>query len=293
MYIRVATISLILGITLSGCFEAGDKPESDGGPGADSGLPAADSGLPQPSLDAGVLAPGCQYRAIDGYSDTGLLPNTPTSIPVFIDECSCGNEITCTVDVVGDVVQLSTQLCSDPTVDCDACGTHSEGTCEIPALPEGEYAVFSNGEAAAQLIVSPGGQPPTTTSLAHQDNACGSGGETNRAELDELCTRYDAVNRRIAFTVTADCESCVDSLGTCEVLQEGSVLYVDAIMESGTCEIGCPAVCEPREMTCWSPPLDPGDYHVQIGITSIFDDITISDANADVPEQCVRDLSAS
>lgn len=284
--VLLAAFVLGSGALGSGCYldhGRGVAPIDAGGPAVpDASLPprdaspgAADSGLPPP-----LCAPArADLTCLESFV---VEPGRPFTLPYVFDQCACCAESECrvAVDRGARTLSISTTLCPDPC-DCVACNA-PRGTCEVPALDEGDWLVVANDAPAFVLPVhvDSGFAPPPPACARYaepDDTGCGpSTPVPGRPVTDDLCfetePRPDGLD---IIRLRASCWPCADRLGPCiarleprltDDLPPGGELFLEPTSYPIACDVDCPAVCLEQEIECFVPELVEGDlYRVHVG----------------------------
>ena len=211
----------------------------------------------------------------------------PFTLPVSIggeDECFCGETIACSVSVRpgpdGRPVELdlNTALCVDGAL-CDACFPFVDGACEVPALPEGDYPVWVNGERGFDIHVEGGdfiGGASCETVAVPDTAGCGPVLWPPRSFMaGEVCRPEEvAPATRSTIRVVDTCATCGQQPGPCTVtIDETGIiptLVVEATTTDSMCDFDCPSICMRLEHECVVPPLPSGSggYNVVVNGSS-------------------------
>jgi hypothetical protein len=285
-------LTLVPALLLVACFgshgsddgPSDDRPLTDGGvhrndwgPGHDFGPRPVDGG--PIGRDGGHAGP-CSPRRADVTCGTAPHPSgIPFDLPVAIGgdgECYCGETVDCAVSVrpgpTGEPVELdlNTNICVGGAL-CDACFPYIEGSCRVPALPEGSYPVWMNGERAFDLEVEGAdfiGQEQCTRVAAPDPLGCGPVSWPPQGfEPGEICHPESVfTGSRATITVVDTCASCGQQPGPCTVTVDESgfapVLQVQTSRTYTACDVDCPAICMRMEHECVVPDtLAPETYH--------------------------------
>ncbi len=269
-------------LLLAGCFGSHSTGETDGGPGHDAGpTPWSDGGGPTP-VDAGPVpvdsgprdaGPSCPTADVDLACFSHLTAGTPQTITVAVGgegACFCGERISCHAAIGGEprTLELTTGLCADGAL-CDGCFPFVESTCTLPPLTEGEWTVRVNGAYAFDVDVAPRGTlvEPGAACLrrATRDDYCGVVPPPYLGMYSLVChSTFAYPDTRVPVRVTDSCGGCGVAAGPCRVDVFDDVIRVRPSSLSLGCDFDCPAVCEPREDVCWTPPLAPGSYRIRV-----------------------------
>jgi hypothetical protein len=215
-----------------------------------------------------------QGGVIEDLRITDLCGSVEAGQPIVLDafvrngECWCNHSLGCAVDVDGQVIDVTTAVCTPQDL-CGACFVEVEGTCALPALDAGRYELRVNGERAADLDVGAG--RTACWDLAPVIEPPGEGATCEPRESFpsvELCLGgIDGFGApRTHFTVTDTCGSCLDRAGGCRVERDDQTLRL--YPEYLTCDCptcgDCPAVCLDVEVECTPERLEPGTYRVEV-----------------------------
>lgn len=222
--------------------------------------------------DAGPRPDACIERAADLLCDySHVTANTPTTIPIAIDGCFCEGFARCTATIGSDrILDLSTSDCSNPDVDCDDCVPFLEGSCELPPLDAGTWQVNVNGRPSFDLNVVPEDVLPERGSTClrraeHAEDSCGIGWPASSFMPGTTCHPTHArPGDRVAINVSHSCGTCGEYRGPCQVDVFDDVIRVRPSSMFTLCDIDCPAICMPRDDTCWTPRLEEGTWRVFI-----------------------------
>ncbi len=217
----------------------------------------------------------CRERPLDALCDySHVTAGQPTALPVLFGgdgECFCAEQIHCTPTVLaGGAIELTTQICADPGIDCDACEPFVEGVCNLPPLTEGAWQVFVNGEPGFMIgVESPDVFPEIGSvciSAAGETGSCDSPIWPPRTEEPaSVCHPSGAdAGTRVAIDVTLGCPSCTSFAGPCNVNVFDDVIHVAPTTMDTVCELDCPPVCTERVDTCLTPELPAGTWRVQV-----------------------------
>lgn len=260
----------------SGPTDTGTTSPIDSGVPFDSGPDAA----PDSSMPPGCFTPADPVpftRSCFALGSSAPLPSgRPFELPIALDDgCFCGEIFHCGVDVhrgagLGPtVIELQTGVCGGDLL-CDGCFPHLDGSCSIPALPEGDYLVRVNGRDGFQLhLPTPDaglGALDCRTPMPPADSSLVCSSESNPiASPVELCAP-SAMRADVSGTITVveGCGSCFDGAADCDVVQVGRRLLISASTRRCDCPTcgACADICQRVEVSCRLPPLTPGVYEL-------------------------------
>lgn len=246
-------------------------PATDGGdaPILDGGSPRPDGHRPMP--DAG---PHCSPREATLSCFSHVTAGRTQTVAIAMggeDECYCGEGVACHAARGSEprTLELTTSQCAGPFL-CSGCFQFIEGTCELPPLEEGSWRVNVNGEYAYDLDVLPSGVTPergeTCVRSAARDESCGGVEPEPAGDRHGIVCHDDGVTpgTRVPLRVTDGCGGCGALAGPCTVDVFDDVIRVRPSTVFSRCDYACPAVCEPREDICWTPPLEAGTWRVVV-----------------------------
>lgn len=227
--------------------------------------------------DPYCLGLDCEERALDaicGYSH--VVAGSRQELPVLFGspsggDCFCPELLQCEATIVEDgVLELSTQICTEPGFFCEACMPFVEGSCSLPPLTEGTWKVTMDGVDAFELGVSSPDVLPEwgrscDTPAATADEGCGVVWPPRAANADSVCHPASAYAMdRVPIEVTHDCPPCYAAAGPCEIDIFDDVIRVRPTTLDAACDITCPPVCNERVDTCLTPQLPEGTWRVQV-----------------------------
>jgi hypothetical protein len=236
-----------------------------------------DVGRPDTSLPT-----ECGERPLDLLCFDHIRAETPTDVTIALgldaSECFCDQELTCEVSLLSPLrLELSTALCPETPV-CRACGGPPVATCRLPALPEGVYGVYLNGERSMQVTVTPIDVFPERADVCIRRSivdSCGTTGDIQSFEVGRACHEEAAPpGVSVPIRVYDACGGCWQR-GPCEVTVFDDIIRVRATRMPNSCDIACPPVCQPDEHVCLTPPLAPGSYRVLIDGLPVDENTTI------------------
>lgn len=288
---------LVLFAALSGCSRSHDGRSSpDAGRSGDAGEvqyceccgTTVAIGLDE-DCALGICDPFCLFPPPDGGADAGPLrcgahdidlacdvdtvrAGAPTTISVVVGgdgSCYCGERIECRARVSGPgTLALETGLCADGPL-CEACFPFVEGTCDLPALTPGTWRVTLNGRPGFELEALEAGVAPewgeTCTRLGDALSVCEPSWPPVPNVVDMACAQSDVLaGTRLGIDLTDSCASACDATGPCTVSIFDDVVRVTPSTWQPSCDIACPAVCELRMETCYTPPLPAGEWRVLV-----------------------------
>jgi hypothetical protein len=230
----------------------------------------------------------CEDRPLDALCDySHVVAGSPQELPVLFGDpsgegCFCPELVQCDARVVEEgVLELSTQICTEPGFFCEACNPFVEGTCSLPPLTEGTWKVTMDGVDAFELAVASAdvlpewGRSCDTPANAATDG-CGTLWPPRDARADSVCHPAAAYALdRVPIEVTHDCPPCNAPAGPCEVDIFDDVIRVRTTTLEPACDIACPPACFERTDTCLTPELPEGTWRVQVagleGYESVID----------------------
>lgn len=320
--IRTLSLMILAATILAGCFDQhgrGDTCDCCGttvtraeGESCAGGICdpycafVGDAGPPR-TVDAGPPSPpppppppGCEGgepRALDLLCPSWIPAGRATTIPVAIGgdgQCYCGESVACEVTSVTrtGTIELSTSICSEGLL-CDGCFPYVEATCELPALPEGTWAVRVNGERLFDLNVSPPDvMPEWGLACQHRRGedtlGCGTDWPPQPVEQPtETCHPRGAYpEERVTLRVTDGCASCGTIEGPCRVDVFDDVVRLSPRRVNTNCDVDCPTICMPQEHTCVTPPLPEGTWRVFVGDVPMGTRIEVGAPPATTEEVC-------
>lgn len=224
-----------------------------------------DTGLPDAGPDTGPV--DCSPMALHALCDYRVVPvGVPSRITGLLgdgERCFCGETLGCSASIRRPgVLDLSTALCTGD-IACEACFPHVEGECEIPALTEGEWQVYVNGEFSFQVtaeVPDPEPSPDRCQRAANPDDCRPD--MPGAAVPSSFCHSSSPSPGRAEIRVFHECPPCAAPAGPCEVEVLGDRIHVRPSSLLASCEIVCPPVCVPREDVCLTPRLEPGLYRM-------------------------------
>lgn len=261
---------------------------SVGDAGRDAGRDASGG-----ASDAGVT--GCGPRPLDLLCFDHVRAGVPNEVAITLalsdGECFCEQALTCEATITGPrELALRTALCPE-MADCRACGGPPTGTCTLPAMEVGTWHVTVNGEDALDLLVSDVLPEPANVCVRRAViDSCGANWDPAGLFVGRACYPSAAPGESpVEIQVFDSCGGCVQR-GPCEVVVMDDVIRVRATRLSNACDLACPPSCEPDEHRCFTPPLPPGSYRVEIEGLSSDEPPTIEvGPGLSGPETCVGD----
>lgn len=273
----------------SGCFLSHGDDDDPPVRGEDAGppptardaapRPIADAG-PPPRWDAGPPPDDCFTDPIAARVDRACLPTDSGFAPVgsnfdlqvALDGCFCDGAIYCSAFIAEPgVLALETTQCPD-AADCDTCVESLVTSCAIPPLTDGTWHVLVNGELGFDLEARRGDPglvarrvchdvaPPTEGSFI-----CPWPGDFSASSTETCHPSESRPGRPVPIRVADTCGGCFDVEGTCQVAVSLHDIVVTPRTRSCDCPVcgACAEVCGRTEVTCHTPPLEPGSYTVR------------------------------
>lgn len=244
--------------------DAGPPPRWDAGPSPrDAGTPSDCFTDPIPARIDRACVP----------TDTGFAPaGSNFNLDVALDGCFCDGAVYCAASLAEDgVIELETTQCPD-SADCDSCIPSLTTSCAIPPLTAGIWTVLVNGTPAFDLRAMVG-EPGLVGRRVCHDVAPDAEGSficpwpgDFEASSTETCHPVEArPGRPVPIRVTDTCGGCFDVEGSCEVAVSLNDITVTPRTRSCDCPVcgACAEVCGRTEVTCHTPPLEPGVYTVR------------------------------
>lgn len=277
------------------------RPTADAGPtpGWDAGPPRWDAGPPPDDCFTDPFPARIDRACVPG--DSGFAPvGSPFHLEVAVDGCFCEGAVYCDARIAEPgVLALRTSQCPD-AADCDECIPTLTASCAIPPLAEGRWEVRVNGAPGFDLEARPGAPGLVGRRVCYDvapvvegSLVCPWPGGFSASSTEVCHPTESRPGVPIAIRVADTCASCFDVEGSCEVSVSLNDIVVAPTTRSCDCPVcgACAEVCQRQEVTCHTPPLEPGTYsvHTPAGATTL---VVTPTASYSPPEICAGSASA-